>query len=314
MIAHRGTAGTAPENTIAGCTAALDRGADGVEVDLCVTRDGHIVLWHDRNPDALVAIARQSGAEGRSFVPRVPDFGSATRKPITELPLDEVLATHGYDPLGGAARNLLPGDGPPDARIETFDAFAAWLDAEPRARVVVLDVKLAAGERTHVAPALDRLAASLTDAPRARARELYLLTAIGEIYDALATELPTRAALSGVVLVPDFELPGVLDVSKQLGARRVSIGHNPRRTWSSTRDDIVEAVAARERGDLDWVLVWGANDERILRELGRLAVDAVLTDEVTSARQILDEEHARHRDLLRRRERARIKIPGDKVR
>ena len=314
VIAHRGTAGEAPENTVEGSSTALSRGADGVEIDLCVTRDGHLVLWHDRDPDSLVAIARQSGAEGRAFVPRVPDFGSDARKQITQLSLSEVLETHGYDPLGSAARNLLPGDGPPRHDVTTFDAFATWLDGEPRARVVVLDLKLSASERAHVAPALDRLAALLGEAPRVRSRELYLLTPYAEIYDALATELPRRAALAPIMLVPDFELPGVLDVSQALGARRVSIGHNPRRTWSSTRDDIVEAVAARERGELDWVLVWGANDEKILRELGRLAVDAVLTDDVAFAREVLDQEHARHQNLLRRREQARIKLPSDKVR
>jgi glycerophosphoryl diester phosphodiesterase len=114
--------------------------------------------------------------------------------------------------------------------------------------------------------------------------------------------------------VPDFELPGVIEVAAELRTRHVSIGKNPRRTWASTRDDLVVAVRAREAGLLDWVLVWTANDERVLRELGRLAIDAVLTDDVAYARRILDAEHGRHLALLRRREQARIRIPSDRVR
>jgi len=40
----------------------------------------------------------------------------------------------------------------------------------------------------------------------------------------------------------------------------------------------------------------------------------VITDDVAAARRILDAEHERHVRLLERRERARIRIPDEKVR
>ena len=50
-IAHRGAAGHAPENTLRAIEVAIAMKADLVEVDLQRTKDGHIVLLHDRTVD-----------------------------------------------------------------------------------------------------------------------------------------------------------------------------------------------------------------------------------------------------------------------
>lgn len=47
IIGHRGAAGLAPENTIKGIHAAVRAGADIVEFDVRLTRDGEIVLLND---------------------------------------------------------------------------------------------------------------------------------------------------------------------------------------------------------------------------------------------------------------------------
>lgn len=47
-IAHRGASYDAPENTISAIQLAWKQGADGTEVDLYVTQDGHIVACHDK--------------------------------------------------------------------------------------------------------------------------------------------------------------------------------------------------------------------------------------------------------------------------
>ena len=47
VVAHRGAAGAAPENTLASVRRALDDGADWVEIDVQETRDGHVVVVHD---------------------------------------------------------------------------------------------------------------------------------------------------------------------------------------------------------------------------------------------------------------------------
>ncbi|HTT82906.1 MAG TPA: glycerophosphodiester phosphodiesterase family protein [Rhizomicrobium sp.] len=46
-IAHRGGAALRPENTLAAFAHAIALGADGAELDVQLTRDGHIVVVHD---------------------------------------------------------------------------------------------------------------------------------------------------------------------------------------------------------------------------------------------------------------------------
>ena len=49
IIGHRGSSATAPENTLAAFRVALDSGADGIEFDVRLTRDGVPVVIHDDN-------------------------------------------------------------------------------------------------------------------------------------------------------------------------------------------------------------------------------------------------------------------------
>lgn len=48
-VAHRGDPYRHPENTLDSLRSALDRGADAVEVDVRLTRDGVPVLLHDES-------------------------------------------------------------------------------------------------------------------------------------------------------------------------------------------------------------------------------------------------------------------------
>ncbi|MGA1413460.1 MAG: glycerophosphodiester phosphodiesterase [Candidatus Kapaibacteriota bacterium] len=47
IVAHRGSSGTAPENTMTSIRKAIDAGALMVEVDVQLTKDDHVVLMHD---------------------------------------------------------------------------------------------------------------------------------------------------------------------------------------------------------------------------------------------------------------------------
>jgi lipopolysaccharide cholinephosphotransferase len=55
---HRGTSAYAPENTLESFSLAADMGADGVELDIQLTRDGEVVVIHDET------LSRTSNGEG----------------------------------------------------------------------------------------------------------------------------------------------------------------------------------------------------------------------------------------------------------
>lgn len=49
IIGHRGASADAPENTIPAIKLAFEQGADGVEIDIKMTSDKKIVVFHDEN-------------------------------------------------------------------------------------------------------------------------------------------------------------------------------------------------------------------------------------------------------------------------
>jgi hypothetical protein len=58
ILAHRGGALGAPENTIAAFRRAFSEGAHGAECDVRVTADGEFVLFHDENAKRLTGFGR----------------------------------------------------------------------------------------------------------------------------------------------------------------------------------------------------------------------------------------------------------------
>jgi glycerophosphoryl diester phosphodiesterase len=69
IIGHRGASRDAPENTLASFGLAFRQGADGVEADFRLTRDGQIVCLHDdstrRTGDADLVVAESTLKELR---------------------------------------------------------------------------------------------------------------------------------------------------------------------------------------------------------------------------------------------------------
>jgi len=93
VFAHRGASGVLPEHTLAAYEQALADGADGVECDVRLTRDGHLVCLHDRRLDRT--------SNGRGLVSEHTlaelerlDFGSwRGTGPARVLTLDRLLHT-----------------------------------------------------------------------------------------------------------------------------------------------------------------------------------------------------------------------------
>lgn len=58
LYAHRGAAAELPENTLPSFRRALEVGANALETDVHLTRDGHVVISHDPTGARLAGVAR----------------------------------------------------------------------------------------------------------------------------------------------------------------------------------------------------------------------------------------------------------------
>jgi glycerophosphoryl diester phosphodiesterase len=92
VFAHRGSSAALPEHSLAAYRRAIHEGADGLECDVRLTRDGHLVLAHDRlvdrTSDGRGPLAKLSLAELQAL-----DFGSwhSSREKAGILTLDELI-------------------------------------------------------------------------------------------------------------------------------------------------------------------------------------------------------------------------------
>ncbi len=71
IVAHRGASYDAPENTLAATRLAWEQGADAVETDIYLGRDGKIIVFHDKTAKRTggrdVPIADLTQAEARAL-------------------------------------------------------------------------------------------------------------------------------------------------------------------------------------------------------------------------------------------------------
>ena len=107
VIAHRGASGYLPEHTLAGYELAVRLGADFIEPDLQLTRDGVLVAIHDDTLQRTTDVASL-------FAPRNGDYK------VADFSLVEI-ATLTVKPTG-TGKTTYPGFAPahPELRVPTF--------------------------------------------------------------------------------------------------------------------------------------------------------------------------------------------------
>lgn len=269
VIGHRGAPRLQAENTIPAFEAAVSLGANAVETDLCVTADDVIVVWHDRDPDDPVAVARQSGAEGLLYIPAVPPIGDPMRRPVDQLTLHDLRRHYGY------AHLLEPRDN--SYSIPSLAELFAWSRGVPGLRAFYLDVKLAASQTGRAAYVVSEVAKEHAASPEPRPRIL-LLSPVATI--AFAMEGARRELGAEDLRVAwDFEAPGALLGAHALGLRDVSMGLTPAQTFTGFIEEVSELVEAREDGVIDTVTVWTFDRPKDLSLLLYHGVDGIMTNE-----------------------------------
>jgi len=137
VIGHRGSPCVAIENTMASFQRAVEQdGANGLECDLCLTKDGQIVLWHDWDPDEHTALLRASGLEPVvSYCPCPPNEGEF-RRSICELTLAEFCTHFCYGEKDGDQKHR-------DC-IPYLEELLDWVGGRREVAVLFFDIKVPA--------------------------------------------------------------------------------------------------------------------------------------------------------------------------
>ena len=287
IIAHRGGPAEYPENTMQCIKAGLKSGAESIEIDVTVTKDNKIVLWHDFDPGfALNATTgRNLGLEpGMKYRPTLPDIGSPYRKPVYTLNLNDVQKNFGYSGPDGAVSGF---------EIPTFDQVTKLAKEYPNLKKIYLDVKLPEGNK-EIQEKFSNAFTQIANDPELKDKIVLLnnnngtlknLKAfIGKDYN-FSFDREDLNSLSRNVL-PDA-------TSETKGNTYVSAG-DPKHPLSAYRfPDYVQMLKnARETVDNEKVkqkiVAWTINDELKFRELVSVSLDGVMTDKPEEFKAVLD--------------------------
>lgn len=156
IIGHRGAAAFEIENTIPSFKKALTvYGANALEMDLTYTKDGHVVVWHDWDPDNIIALVRQMGVEPVvKYKPIVPD-DSPMRRETHKLTLSELRTWYGYSKKKKNKKE--------EAYIPTVREVFEWAVKMHELKLIILDIKTPVAHKEFIQPMLKQIREIMAD-------------------------------------------------------------------------------------------------------------------------------------------------------
>lgn len=247
VFAHRGGSHLAPENTMAAFANADALGADGVEFDVHLARDGDVVIIHDatleRTTDGAGAVAHHTSEQ-----------------------LAGVDAAHRFTAIDGTPRFRGEGYGVPRfrdvlTRLPRLRCVVELKGSDPRVAHAAVDVARECG-------ALPRVCfGGFSDAVvrAARARDA------GVVSSAATEEARWALYRSWVGLAPKHPAYSGFQMPERYGAMRVV---TPRWLWVMRRAGLVTQVwTVNEPRDMDRLFGWGV--EALITDRPDLGVEAV---------------------------------------
>ena len=219
---HRGARGLAPENTLPGFARALAAGVTTLELDTGLTRDGVVVIHHDRslNPD----LAR--GPDGKWIAapgPRIADltFAELQRYDVGRIrPGSEYARRFPHQQPADGTRIPRLSDllqtAPASVRFNIETKIAPEAPAEPFARALVAEVRRAGVEARTTIQSFDWRTLKVVEREAPGIATSYLT---GE-----DSEPQNVRAAGGRIWSPDFQrlTPEKLARARQLGMKVIA--------------------------------------------------------------------------------------------
>lgn len=279
---HRGARGLAPENTLPAFATALTLGVDNLELDLQITKDGHLIIGHD---PAL-----------KSYVARGPDgkWVSDPGPTIWHMTLEE---TRRYD-VGRLDPNSKYGQSYPEqkpvdgTRMPTFDEFMALVRKSGAGEKLRFNIEI------KLDPREPQLSASAEQQAAAAVKAIRDAGIAGRT-TLISFNWTTTAAVAR--LAPEIEI-GLITFEANSANENMQRGKSGASPWLNGHDvDTYRSVPplVKAAGGKVWVAfwrnvtpelvkeahalglkvnVWTVNDQPTMEKMIDLGVDGITTD------------------------------------
>jgi glycerophosphoryl diester phosphodiesterase len=125
VLGHRGYMSAYPENSLLAFRKAIEAGADGIELDVWLTRDGKVIVMHDESIDRT---SNMSGNQKNMTVEELKkaDIGMGERIPTLEevfeaLPKDALINIELKDTdAAGEVAKIVAQNGPERVMVSSF--------------------------------------------------------------------------------------------------------------------------------------------------------------------------------------------------
>jgi glycerophosphoryl diester phosphodiesterase len=292
VIGHRGAAGYAVENTLPSMDTAVARGANALEIDLCMTADSAIVLWHDWNPDDFIAETRETDGEPDVLcAPHFPDEDSPYYRPVHRISVQELRTHYGYRLQDSTEARV-------QAHIPTLEEFLQWADSQPMLRAVFLDIKIPEADSA-IAPAMMERIRELLAAHAPRYKTVFLTPhpPVFRMLDALLPEGNLSFDIeppSGLVLEPcDFSSARIALNNGNHYASAVMPFTSTFAPWTTMRRIIQCDLEMRKQSNqgqsgIEYVIASTIDDESKIECLVALGIDGIITDYPDLVRKVAD--------------------------
>jgi glycerophosphoryl diester phosphodiesterase len=290
---HRGTRGLAPENTLPAFATALSLGVTTLEFDTAVTKDGVVVIAHDRSLNAEIT----KGPDGRYIAAPTPVIRTLT---LAELKRFDVGA---IDPDTRYAKTFTTQRAIPGTTMPTLAELGAQLRRSGNTSV-----------RFNIETKLSPLAPDETLDPEAFATALVTaLRTAGmaeratiqsfdwrtlKVVQRIAPEMPTSCLTIARGNGDNVQIgkPGAspwlagLDVDDFGGSVPRTVKAAGCKVWSPFFRDVTPEAMADAKANGLIVAVWTVNEPAEMKQMIDLGADAIITDYPDRLRAVMTEK------------------------
>jgi glycerophosphoryl diester phosphodiesterase len=279
VVAHRGASSTVAEHTIGAYVSAIEAGAQGLECDVRLTRDGHLVCVHDRTVNRT---SDGSGVVSELDLPGLEALDFTSWR--TDLPAtaDDLIGDSPY--LAGVVPDL--GD---DGRVLTLERLLQLVaDADRPVRLLIETkhpTRYGGLVEKELVELLARFGWAGRPGPPDSLRQPADLTSRVVVMSFAPTALRRVKLLAPdipTVLLMEWRLPGLRDGLLPAGIPIAGPGLN------ILRADPEFVQRSHERGNR--VFVWTVNEPDDVDFVRRIGVDTLITDRPAEVLAQLDRQ------------------------